>query len=523
MTATPLQPPLRVALVMDDVGRPPDWVMRLATRIHADRGLRLTALIQPRNGTAGRPVSPLLSGWFRLERRFAARSEPADSHAYLQAVECAKVVSEEDRPAIEAARSDVIIDLTSGAGRGIDPGLALHGVWFIDSLDPRASVASLLARSPVSRLTLLRRTSDHSAPAVVAAASLNPKYVAARNALFMSEKSVQLIMRALRRTRSTGRPDSLADREVAALADPTAGQFSRYLWSLARHSTRRAVNDLRARMGHRPGQFILKSAECGWDEFDASAATAHIPDGNRYFADPFLWDRDGQTYCFFEEFDYRKGRGHISAGRFEDGQLTDVGPVIQTAYHLSFPFLFEADGQLYMLPETSEKRRLEVWKCIEFPDRWERHATALEGIAASDSTINLIGGEWWLFTNISTDPFLEMNSELHVFRVDGPDLAKLEPHSFNPVVFNSRSARNAGRILEMDGRLYRPAQDNSHGYYGYGLRLMEIRRLSMDDYEEVEVRQILPDFEPGIIGCHHLDIRDGRVIIDVRKKVGARA
>ena len=313
---------------------------------------------------------------------------------------------------------------------------------------------------------------------------------------------------------------SAATRACAAAA---AGQFSRYLWSLARHSTRRAVNDLRARMGHRPGQFILKSAECGWDEFDASAATAHIPDGNRYFADPFLWDRDGQTYCFFEEFDYRKGRGHISAGRFEDGQLTDVGPVIQTAYHLSFPFLFEAEGQLYMLPETSEKRRLEVWKCIEFPDRWERHATALEGIAASDSTINLIGGEWWLFTNISTDPFLEMNSELHVFRVDGPDLAKLEPHSFNPVVFNSRSARNAGRILEMDGRLYRPAQDNSHGYYGYGLRLMEIRHLSMDDYEEVEVRKILPDFEPGIIGCHHLDIRDGRVIIDVRKKVGARA
>jgi hypothetical protein len=110
-----------------------------------------------------------------------------------------------------------------------------------------------------------------------------------------------------------------------------------------------------------------------------------------------------------------------------------------------------------------------------------------------------------------------------VFRVDGPDLKSIEPHAFNPVVFDSRRARNAGRVLEMNGKLYRPGQDNSHGLYGYGLRLMEINQLSLDDYEEVEHEAIAPDFEPGIIGCHHLDIRGEQVIMDVRKGIGGYA
>ena len=75
----------------------------------------------------------------------------------------------------------------------------------------------------------------------------------------------------------------------------------------------------------------------------------------------------------------------------------------------------------------------------------------------------------------------------------------------------------------MGGKHYRPSQDNSHGLYGWGLNLMEIRNLSLDAYEEAVVRSIGPDFEPGIIGCHHLDIRSGRVVMDVRKRIGGFA
>ncbi len=270
--------------------------------------------------------------------------------------------------------------------------------------------------------------------------------------------------------------------------------------------------------------FFLKSAECdGWAAFDPAKASPHISGKNSYFADPFLWDVDGSQFCFFEEYDYRTSLGHISVGKFEGDELTEVQVALRTGYHLSFPFLFEHDGQLFMMPETFATRRLEIWKCTAFPNRWELHATALEGVATADSTLNLIDGSWWLFTNITNDPFSDMNSELHIFKVDGPDLAHIEPHAVNPVVFNARQARNAGRLLELDGKLYRPSQDNSHGLYGWGLNLMEIRHLSLEDYEETVARAIEPNFETGIIGCHHLDIRSGRVIMDVRKKSGGIA
>ncbi|MGB5076714.1 MAG: hypothetical protein WBO17_04465, partial [Sphingorhabdus sp.] len=108
------------------------------------------------------------------------------------------------------------------------------------------------------------------------------------------------------------------------------------------------------------------------------------------------------------------------------------------------------------------------------------------------------------------------------FRADGPMLEKLEPHLLNPVVFDSRCARNAGRIWQRDGVFYRPAQDNSHGTYGYGLNLMRIEKMTMDRYSESLARHIAPTFKRGIIGSHHIDILDNRIVFDIRYRYGGR-
>jgi hypothetical protein len=90
------------------------------------------------------------------------------------------------------------------------------------------------------------------------------------------------------------------------------------------------------------------------------------------------------------------------------------------------------------------------------------------------------------------------------------------------VIFDSRCARNAGRIWQRDGIVYRPAQDNSHGTYGYGLQLMRIDELTMERYREGSVRHITPNFKRGIIGCHHIDVLDNQIVFDVRHRYGGR-
>ena len=517
---------LRIAIVLQTPERPPDWCMRLVERICSEDGLELCALLKPPADYRGPSGNPLIKAWSLFERKLAAKPEPADIAAYSNATGKLPLLTVEDCADIKRLGLDVILDLSGDFGRSWTGELARHGIWFFDFLCREPGCAGMLpitSQEPTTNIALFRRSADHAGNSGIATAELNTKFIATRNELYMSEKSVPLALRELRRTRLLGTPNAHRDLEFSEPRRPGTADFLAYLTGLGAESAARIAEKVLHKIGMRPGMFFLKSSQCDWADFKPAKATAHISGKNSYFADPFLWEAGGSLYCFFEEYDYRTSLGHISVGKFDGDELTEVEVALRTGYHLSFPFLFEHQGQLYMMPETFATRRLEIWKCLEFPNNWALHTTALEGVAAADSTLNLIDGTWWLFTNITNDPFSDMNSELHIFKVDGPDLTRIEPHATNPVVLNSRQARNGGRILEFGGKYYRPSQDNSHGLYGWGINLMEIKDLSLDSYEETAVKSIGPDFERGIIGCHHLDIRSGRVIMDVRKNIGGFA
>ena len=222
----------------------------------------------------------------------------------------------------------------------------------------------------------------------------------------------------------------------------------------------------------------------------------------------------GETYVFFENYVYAAGRAKISVGRYSTNGFEVLGDALDLPYHLSFPYIFDWDGQLFMVPEASAAARVEVWRCVEFPFHWALYATALEGISVADTVLFEDGGHWWMFSNISNGPVEDHCNELHVFSIDGPKLKRVVPHPLNPVVMDSRVARNAGRIARRDGRLIRPSQNNSHGVYGWGLNLMEITRLDMEAYDERRISNFEPGFKPGIAACHHVDFADDIFVID---------
>ena len=223
---------------------------------------------------------------------------------------------------------------------------------------------------------------------------------------------------------------------------------------------------------------------------------------------------------FFEDYDYATGKGHISAGRLVDGALTDVVPVLQRPYHLSYPMVFSHEGQIFMLPETHQAGQVEVWRAKRFPDEWELYATALKGVPAADSVLFEDKGVWWLLTTVTGDSFGDLSSELNLYRTSGPDLKEIEPHPLNPVVVGSRTARGGGRVFRDGNRLLRASQNNTHGVYGWGLNLMEITRLDANTYEERLVRSFEPDFLPGLVGCHHFDSTGSTWVVDIRRARG---
>ena len=82
----------------------------------------------------------------------------------------------------------------------------------------------------------------------------------------------------------------------------------------------------------------------------------------------FVWTKDGQTWLFVEEFQYRNCKGRLCCVAL-DGALRPGEPkeVLQLKDHASFPFLFEHEGALYLLPETSVSRSLDLYVCDVFP------------------------------------------------------------------------------------------------------------------------------------------------------------
>ncbi|SDH72017.1 hypothetical protein SAMN05216338_1012134 [Bradyrhizobium sp. Rc2d] len=212
--------------------------------------------------------------------------------------------------------------------------------------------------------------------------------------------------------------------------------------------------------------------------------------GHRFYADPFPITWQGRTFVFFEDLDHRIGKGIISAIEFNDaGPVGDVVPVLEEPWHLSYPFLIENDGALWMIPESSVHGDVALYKCVRFPDKWERHATLLSGLELADVTITQHDGLHYLFGawRDGTGGYSDSLAIYYADRLFGPWL----PHASNPVLIDRASTRPAGNFVTIDDKLWRPIQDCADGY-GAALALAEIVELSPTTFKQIVRHSLKP-------------------------------
>lgn len=218
---------------------------------------------------------------------------------------------------------------------------------------------------------------------------------------------------------------------------------------------------------------------------------ADLPDdGYRFFADPFPFAHQGRTYVFVEDFDHRVGKGVISVAAWDDDGPEGLPvPVLTHDVHLSYPFVLEHAGDVWMIPETSGARTVELYRAVQFPWEWELHSVLLDGVEASDTTVFLHEDRWWIMATVGFGGSLSDSLCLW----SAPDLlGPWTAHPHNPVLIDIASARPAGRVENRRGRLLRPVQDGRTGY-GAALGVAEIRQLD----ETAFAQQVLVYHKPG--------------------------
>lgn len=199
-------------------------------------------------------------------------------------------------------------------------------------------------------------------------------------------------------------------------------------------------------------------------------------------ADPFgLW-RDGKLHVFVEDYDYRVRVGSIDVFIYDAAfNLLEQRKALQTPWHLSYPYVFEAEGETWMLPEAHHSGRLTLYRSVRFPNQWEEAAVIPLGEdIAVDATPFFHDGLWWLFYTPAMRPPAPVG-ELHL--AYAPTL--LGPwtrHHANPVRLDSASTRPGGTPCVLNGKVVLPVQDCTYTYGG------AIRPLTFDELTPERIR-----------------------------------
>lgn len=248
---------------------------------------------------------------------------------------------------------------------------------------------------------------------------------------------------------------------------------------------------------------------------------AWLPDPGawRYLADPFGIKRGEITYVFVEAYDYRTKHGVI--------ECHELGPdlnwlrrkvVLSRPFHLSYPFLIEQDGEVFMVPESNKAREIALYRARSFPHDWVRETALLTGINGAEASLIHHDQQWWMFFTIVGKGGRDQR-ELHVAYADrlaGPWTI----HPQNPVLVDRSGARPGGTpFAGADGHVYLPVQDCSQTYGG-SLRFLRFSTLTRT---EVACAHLPVNFTGDLAsldhteGMHTFSACGGMTLIDVKR------
>lgn len=248
--------------------------------------------------------------------------------------------------------------------------------------------------------------------------------------------------------------------------------------------------------------------------FEITNYTKLVAPTGKLWADPFILTKDDRHYLFVEEYERELKKAHISVLILDRHfKLLRNETIIEKAYHLSYPQIFEYNNDLYMIPETGSNKTIELYKCSGMPNKWEFVQNIMENITAKDSTMLFYNNKWWLFTTVVkiNVPDLYYN-ELYLYYSDDILSSNWYGHPRNPIVWDHKYSRSAGNMFIYKDELYRPSQDCS-GQYGKALNINRIVKLSETEYEEELVSRIRPMGINKLRGMHTINF-DSEVVVE---------
>ena len=510
---------LRIAIVLDSYNVSA-WIASVIDDLLGTDFLDVAAVVfWPED----KPESNSSSGdWlFRKYAEWDAKSKRSDDHplrtvnisARLAGIAPERVAEADALERLPGCDLDVLIWLASKPPEAALKRLARFGVWQYRHREP-AHFWEIYETNPVTRSVLEVLHEESDAPQVIdeAHSATAQGWSWQQNQSVPYQRAATFMVRSLRRLQegksqglqALSRPVQAVDEIARFERTPTNIQVAGFLFRNAARTVSRRI-----RYAHKEShwfvayrtdrsKFVSNGEELDLHGFQEIRA----PDGH-FYADPFVIKWQGRNCLFVEDYPFAERKGCISVIEMRsDGTISEAERVLDLPYHLSYPFVLEHEGALYMIPETLGAGRIELYRAADVLGKWELVKVLKEDVRAVDTTLWMEDGRFYFFTNLS-ERGATVNDDLYLFYADDL-LGEWTAHPGNPLVTDVRRSRGAGKLFWRNGKLIRPAQDCSVRY-GYACQLNEVEVLSPTEYRERPVERIEPNWAPGLIGTHTIN------------------
>ena len=217
-------------------------------------------------------------------------------------------------------------------------------------------------------------------------------------------------------------------------------------------------------------------------------------------ADPFLFVKNEKLYLFYESKDFFSPGVIMMTCTADLKNWSKPVVVLKESFHLSYPWVFEEKGKIYMIPETGSDKSIRLYEAAnddltEFKlvkKLLEHPKDMICRIGYGDTSIYKKEGKYYLMTMLQHEEPVNI-LELYVSDdLQGPYI----PHPCSPIAKDNKIGRDAGCWLELGGKLLRFSQDCVHRY-GDNVNVSVINKLTPTEYEEYLVQEkIIPTDVP---------------------------
>lgn len=294
--------------------------------------------------------------------------------------------------------------------------------------------------------------------------------------------------------------------------NPTNYQLAKYIFMRIKNK----LKDLN--FNNKNNRYQVGFQKTTWGNLEYRKSIFIENEKGTFNADPFVVEKDNKNYCFVECFNYAEKKAKINVYELSEKGYVFLGTALEESFHLSFPFIFEFNNEFYMVPESSKNRDIRLYKCQNFPLKWELQEILIDDIDAADTMIFQKNNKWWMMTNEDPLKLNNHNYQMNIYYSDNLLNGEWISHKNNPIIMDANSARNAGLLLDEDN-VFRVSQ--AFGFYkkyGENFSINKIELIDVNSYSEKTFSSHTKFFDNNILGSHHLHSNNIFSVFDIWKK-----